>query len=152
MRLLWVLSLLFITALAAEQIHNAVPTDLICTPFGECEPCPADLLQEPFCQPFGARRVMHCVNGTAPSAVPHMFDNRPSAPRDGSHMHKGETLAWAACGRSVVTERADFLEFVACNVLFAALALFGVHTRARRMRALQARQLAARIGVGTGRR
>jgi hypothetical protein len=44
-------------------------------------------------------------------------------------------------------ERADFYEFVACNVLFAAVALFGVVVRSRRRRALQARTLAARIGV-----
>ncbi|KAJ7512507.1 hypothetical protein B0H11DRAFT_1788644 [Mycena galericulata] len=141
MLLLWVLSLLFITSFAAETIHGHVPEDLLCSPFGVCEPCPDDALNEPFCQPFGSRRLMHCVNATAPPPVP--LQDSPQA-----HSHEGETLAWAACGRILAQERADFLEFVACNLLFAAVALFGVFSRSRRMRALQARQLAARIGLG----
>ncbi|KAF7348533.1 hypothetical protein MVEN_01370800 [Mycena venus] len=155
--LLCVLSLLFMTSFAAQPIYNQVPTDLVCAPAGECKPCPADALQEPFCQPFGSRRLMHCANGTAPSSHPvpahtgrpPLLDDR-SIPRaaDQPHSHAGETLAWAACGRIVPQERADFFEFVACNLLFAAVALFGVYTRSRRMRALQARQLAARIGLG----
>ncbi|KAJ7484440.1 hypothetical protein FB451DRAFT_1028486 [Mycena latifolia] len=155
------------TCFAAETIHSELPADLICTPYGDCEPCPADLLHEPFCQPFGSRRVMHCANATAapPSPPPphanrlSMLADRAPAPADPHdpraraadappHSHAGETLAWAACGRIVAQERADFLEFVACNVLFAALALFGVFSRARRNAALHARQLAARIGLG----
>ncbi|KAJ6532711.1 hypothetical protein DFH09DRAFT_132849 [Mycena vulgaris] len=161
MLLLWVLSLLFMTCFATETIHSELPADLICAPYGDCEPCPADLLHEPFCQPFGSRRVMHCANGTAHTSTPvpprtgrppPLDDRAPVPPiaraADLPHSHSGETLAWAACGRIIAQERADFLEFVACNVLFAALALFGVSTRARRMRILQARQLAARIGLG----
>ncbi|KAJ7669312.1 hypothetical protein DFH06DRAFT_1038336 [Mycena polygramma] len=163
MQLLWVLSLLFMTCFAAQTIHGEVPANLTCTPAGVCEPCPADILQEPFCQPFGSRRLMHCVNDTAPASHPHpippqhpgrppVLDDRADLtpyPRTADpHSHAGETLAWAACGRIVSQERADFFEFVACNVLFAIVALFGVFSRARRMRALQARQLAARIGVG----
>ncbi|KAJ7885183.1 hypothetical protein B0H14DRAFT_2699979 [Mycena olivaceomarginata] len=158
MRLLWVLSLLFITCFAAQQtIHNEVPVDLICTPAGECEPCPPDSLQEPFCQPFGSRRLMHCGNGNSTASSPDhtdrppLLDDRDFIPRAAEqqpHSHAGETLAWAACGRIVTKERADFFEFVACNLLFATIAIFGVYTRSRRLRALQARQLAARIGLG----
>ncbi|KAJ7154751.1 hypothetical protein C8R46DRAFT_443050 [Mycena filopes] len=170
MQLLWVLSLLFMTCLAQQTIHNQLPTDLVCTPAGDCEPCPADSLQEPFCQPFGSRRLMHCVNanGTSPPPPPpppvhtgHApilpLDDRalkrapppPPRPRaEQPHTHVGETLAWAACGRILAQERADFFEFVACNIFFAVVAIFGVYTRARRQRALQARQLAARIGLG----
>ncbi|KAJ7253700.1 hypothetical protein B0H12DRAFT_1017422 [Mycena haematopus] len=149
------------TCSVAQTIHNEVPIDLICTPAGDCEPCPAAYLQEPFCQPFGSRRLMHCANGTAPSSNPipahtgrpPLLDDRGAAtsvPRaaEKPHSHAGETLAWAACGRIVHQERADFFEFVACNLLFAVIALFGVFTRSRRLRALQARQLAARIGLG----
>ncbi|KAF8217760.1 hypothetical protein K438DRAFT_1656667 [Mycena galopus ATCC 62051] len=158
--LLWVLSLFLMTSFAAQTIYDEVPVDLICTPAGECEPCPADTLQEPFCQPFGSRRLVHCANGTVSThsipdhtGRPPLLDDREaglSIPRaaDKPHSHAGETLAWASCGRIVPQERADFFEFVACNLLFAAIALFGVFTRARRMRALQARQLAARIGLG----
>ncbi|KAJ7033151.1 hypothetical protein C8F04DRAFT_1261242 [Mycena alexandri] len=169
MQFLWVLSLLFMTCLAAQTIHNQLPTDLVCTPAGDCVPCPADSLQEPFCQPFGSRRLMHCVNANGTTPLPPSsppppahtghapvlpLDDRalklPSlSPRaDPAHTHAGETLAWAACGRILAQERADFFEWVACNLLFAAVALFGVYTRARRQRVLQARQLAARIGLG----
>ncbi|KAF7320139.1 hypothetical protein MKEN_00798400 [Mycena kentingensis (nom. inval.)] len=150
----WVLSL-FMTCFAAQTIHNQLPSDQLCTPAGECEACPSELINEPFCQPFGSRRLMHCANGTAPIPITHASDRRPPPPppllddrkRDVTHSHEGETLAWASCGRIVAQERADFFEFVACNVLFAAVALFGVFTRARRMRLRQARQLAARIGL-----
>ncbi|KAK7059697.1 hypothetical protein R3P38DRAFT_2837298 [Favolaschia claudopus] len=155
---LWVLSLLFMISLADQTIHNQLPNNLICTPAAECEPCPAESLQEPFCQPFGTRRLMHCANGTVPDILAHsdrppLLDDRNAGlstqqRAEQSHSHAGETLAWAACGRIVSQERADFLEFVACNVFFVGIAIFGVYTRSRRMRALQARQLAARIGVG----
>ncbi|KAJ7636986.1 hypothetical protein FB45DRAFT_907951 [Roridomyces roridus] len=123
----WLLLVYFV---AAETIHGS--QDIVCTPFGPCEQCPADLLSEPFCQPFGTRRIMHCINTTSSAIDP--------PPIQAPH-----TQAWAACGRVVTQERGDFLEFVGCNLLFAAVALFGVYSRSRRMRALQARQLAARI-------
>ena len=47
-------------------------------------------------------------------------------------------------------ERADFWEFVACNVLFASIGLFLVYARSKKMQALQARNLAARIGLIRG--
>ncbi|KAF7306458.1 Pleiotropic drug resistance ABC transporter protein [Mycena indigotica] len=167
-RLLWVLATLLMTAsgITADQpIHSELPTGQLCTPAGECAACPPDLRKEPFCQPFGTRRLMHCANGTAPVPISHSSSSNPfnfgHAPQLNDrafwssqteqapgHSHEGETLAWAPCGRSVAQERADFLEFVACNVIFAAVAVFGVVTRARRMQLMQARTLAARIGLG----
>ncbi|KAJ6616458.1 hypothetical protein B0H10DRAFT_1799537 [Mycena sp. CBHHK59/15] len=141
------------TCFAAETIHSEVPADLVCTPFGECEACPADLLHEPFCQPFGSRRLMHCPNNSPPTSMhtPPVHSERPPSlddrAADTSHTHAGETLAWASCGRIPKQERADFYEFVACNVLFAAVAIFGVFTRSRRLQAMHARHLAARIGL-----
>jgi hypothetical protein len=75
---------------------------------------------------------------------------------DSHHRHpdgdllQGETLAWESCGRIVVQERADFWEFVACNLLFICIALLLVFWRLKRMNAMQARQLAARIGLVRG--
>jgi len=134
---------------------NETYAGLICSPFGVCERCPEDALQEPFCKPFGNRLLVHCVNATRPPPSPHesppldaSSPNQPSAPNHEMPVHPlGETLAWESCGRIVQQERADFYEFVACNVLFAAIALFVLFTRSRRLHALHARQLAARIGI-----
>lgn len=62
----------------------------------------------------------------------------------------GETIAWESCGRIVIQERADFWEFVACNMLFVCIALVLFLVRSRRMNTMHARQLVARIGLGRG--
>ncbi|KAF5318575.1 hypothetical protein D9619_010675 [Psilocybe cf. subviscida] len=116
---------------------NNTTSHLLCTPFGACEPCPPDAINEPFCQPFGNRRLMHCINGTAPD---HTQDGGVT----------GEVPAWETCGRIVPKERADFYEFVACNVAFAAIALGVLFFRSRRLQVDRARQLAARIGLIRG--
>ncbi|KAH8115959.1 hypothetical protein DFH11DRAFT_1583145 [Phellopilus nigrolimitatus] len=131
--------------------------DVVCYPAGACEPCPEDLLQEPFCQPFGNRRLLHCL------AVPPSYDtlspskliqegkdtsSSTSSPHPPERPPQSSLPAWESCGRRVPKERADFFEFVLCNVIFAALALAGVLIRSERMRAVRARRLAARIGVG----
>ncbi|TFK61905.1 hypothetical protein BDN72DRAFT_419355 [Pluteus cervinus] len=162
---------------------NETTQNLICRPFGECQPCPGDQLEQPYCQPFGNRRQTHCVNDTLSSStggggvyhhspsetlktnsgsVEHQQKQQPAGGGVGSDPlnHPGmehpesELLAWEACGRLVKQERADFYEFVACNVFFAIIAIFGVLVRSKRMQALQARTLAARIGLtrSTGRR
>ncbi|KAH9941119.1 uncharacterized protein BXZ73DRAFT_75091 [Epithele typhae] len=121
-RILWILHL---AAFAFGQppsttnptnAHNE--TALVCLPFGICEPCPDDSLHEPFCQPFGNRRLVHCL--PAPSGTP-----TPTGP----HVHApsatvlGEIPAWESCGRIVERERADFYEFLACNAFLALLAV-----------------------------
>ena len=52
-------------------------------------------LHEPFCQPFGNRRLLHCREADSPDVD-----------------KEGELLAWESCGRIVAKERADFFEFV----------------------------------------
>lgn len=90
---------------------------------------------------------MHCVNVTAESPSDDQGHSSQDHP-------KGQVPAWESCGRIVIQERADFYEFVACNVLFAVIALCVLFVRSKRIQALQARQLAARIGLirGNGRR
>jgi hypothetical protein len=122
---------------------------LICEPFGDCQACPSDevchallpfldiilvrfQLDQPFCQPFGNRRLLHCVPPAAPGA--------PSTPL------AGEIPAWESCGRIPAVERYDFFEFVACNLVLAFLALAVVLVRSKRVQAIQAGRLAARIG------
>ncbi|KAJ7598556.1 hypothetical protein C8J56DRAFT_770871, partial [Mycena floridula] len=118
--------------------NETLQDSLVCRPFGACEACPPDSLQEPFCQPFGNRRLLHCMNTTEPLDHP------------GLQHPAGEALAWESCGRIVKQERADFYEFVACNVLFAAVALAILFARSRRLELMHARQLAARIGLVRG--
>lgn len=62
---------------------------------------------------------------------------------------KGEAFAWESCGRIIVKERADFWEFVFCNVVFAGIGLIVLGMRSKKVKALQARRLAARIGWGS---
>ncbi|KAF8886492.1 hypothetical protein BD779DRAFT_613641 [Infundibulicybe gibba] len=134
----------------ATHFGNETHESLICSPYGLCEPCPDGTLDEPFCQPFGNRRRVHCVNSTSQGAPPSNPQNpTPDAvlSHTGSQHPHGETLAWESCGRIVGQERADFYEFVACNVLFAIIALFILFARSRRLQAIQARHLAARIGL-----
>ncbi|KAN0107672.1 hypothetical protein V8E52_009912, partial [Russula decolorans] len=131
-------------------------TKSICRPFGECEPCPHEVLKEPFCQPFGNRRLLHCFPPSPPSGPdsthsdtnPH--HNPDNLDRPTGNLLPGETIAWESCGRSVIQERADFYEFIACNLLFVCVALVLVIWRSKRMNTMQARQLAARIGLGRG--
>ncbi|TFK97899.1 hypothetical protein BDV98DRAFT_553360 [Pterulicium gracile] len=118
----------------AAQDDRPQAGDVICTPFGLCLPCPEDALTQPFCQPFGNRRLMHCTNSTSPPAS--QMDSTP------------ETPAWQACGRIVVRERADFYEWVGCNVLFAVVSIAVGVVRWRRGEASRKMGLAARIGVG----
>ncbi|KAF8801134.1 hypothetical protein BYT27DRAFT_7004623, partial [Phlegmacium glaucopus] len=125
---------------------------LLCTPFGACELCPPDFMNEPYCQPFGNRRLMHCINSTT-IASPSPEQTQPPSQLKGPAEHPnaphpdGELLAWESCGRISARERADFYEFVACNVVFALISLCILLLRSRRLRLMQARHLAARIGL-----
>lgn len=65
-------------------------------------------------------------------------------------LSKGEIPAWQACGRIPTKERSDFYEFVLCNALFALVAFVLVVVRSKKLEAMQARQLAARIGLVRG--
>ncbi|KAF8189342.1 hypothetical protein BJ912DRAFT_903663 [Pholiota molesta] len=133
--------------------NNGTGTHLLCSPFGACEPCPPDAMNEPFCQPFGNRRLMHCTNTTfVPAPAPgQSTESNATPPSHLTTLHPaGEVLAWESCGRIVAKERGDFYEFVACNVVFALIALGVLFFRSRRMQVNQARQLAARIGLIRG--
>ncbi|KAG8216470.1 hypothetical protein J3R82DRAFT_6581 [Butyriboletus roseoflavus] len=134
-----------IVLVLAEASTTAMPLS-ICLPFGECEPCPSDALHEPFCQPFGNRRLMHCSPNhttTSMEPLPSWYPSfTPSPPPI-----QGETPAWQSCGRIVAQERADFYEFLGYNLLVAAVALSVALVRSRTVEARQARRLAARIGL-----
>ncbi|KAF8551767.1 hypothetical protein OG21DRAFT_1478001 [Imleria badia] len=142
------MSLVLLTLCRFVLLHVAVAlaepdTPSICRPFGECEPCPPDALHEPFCQPFGNRRLMHCSPNRTITSTLHPYPTfTPSL-----MPIQGETPAWQSCGRIVARERADFYEFLACNLLFAAVALSIALVRSRTVEARQAHRLAARIGL-----
>lgn len=88
--------------------------------------------------------------GKPPYDRPRQEDEGGDSPHynPGSKPPQTSLPAYESCGRIVEKERADFFEFVLTNVIFAALALTGVLIRSERMRAVRARRLAARIGVG----
>src|SRR5882757_11260074 len=103
-------------------------------------------MNEPFCQPFGNRRLMHCIN-TTPISQPSSDQTQPPSQLNGPADHPnaphpaGEILAWESCGRIPASERADFYEFIACNMVFALISLCVVFLRSRRLQLMQARQL-----------
>ncbi|KDQ10243.1 hypothetical protein BOTBODRAFT_36355 [Botryobasidium botryosum FD-172 SS1] len=121
--------------------HQVQPDSVACRPFGECEPCPEAALHEPFCKPFGNRRLIHCLPY---DSLPKSEDDAKKGPI------LGETPAWESCGRVIAVERADFWEFVMCNVIFAGISLFILFIRGQRLAMQQYRRLAARIGLGRG--
>jgi hypothetical protein len=87
---------------------------------------------------------MHCTPA-APSSLPlHPTDRTPSRPEA---YRGGEIPAWESCGRIVAKERGDYYEFLACNLGIALVAVGVVFMRSKRLQAMQARQLAARIGL-----
>ena len=90
---------------------------------------------------------MHCV--PAPSSPPNPGNSRPghTVPGTGFEGHLGEIPAWESCGRIVEKERGDFYEFIACNFFIAVISVIVVFVRSKRLKAMQARQLAARIGL-----
>ncbi|KAF9444019.1 hypothetical protein P691DRAFT_737092 [Macrolepiota fuliginosa MF-IS2] len=171
----------WIFALCTAQSTGNITQDFACKPFGLCEKCPEEALHQPFCQPFGNRRLLHCrritsnssstpsasgpeSNNVEPSsndndnvdARPHYAQRPPSLddspPPADTTTPQGEILAWGSCGRVTSTERADFFEFAAVNLLFVCVGVAVVVWRLSRMRVLHARQLAARIGLVRGRR
>ncbi|KZT61736.1 hypothetical protein CALCODRAFT_490992 [Calocera cornea HHB12733] len=123
------------------------PGAVVCRPFGMCEPCPEEALDQPYCQPFGNRRLIHCLPY---SSLPPTEEGFPRTGQDGEIV--GETPAWEACGKVVSKELADYWEFVMCNLVFLAVAGTVYLVRSRKLAALQYRQLVARIGLvrGTG--
>ncbi|OSX63516.1 hypothetical protein POSPLADRAFT_1055571 [Postia placenta MAD-698-R-SB12] len=157
----FVVSSLVSATLGLPPSGHGNETDLICRPFGTCEPCPEDALHEPFCQPFGNRKLVHCYPASAsPSNSPHfqdyvgpepppLYDDQPP-PRPDPEPTQGAIPAWESCGRIVEKERADFYEFLACNFAIAIVALIVLFARSKRLQAMHARQLAARIGLVRG--
>jgi hypothetical protein len=64
-------------------------------------------LRQPFCLPFGNRRLLHCV----PSGIAtEPYDS------DANSSPAGEVPAWEACGKVVKKERSDFYEFVVSGI------------------------------------
>lgn len=96
---------------------------------------------------------MHCVNGTSTGPADNTHTTGTDATPTSSLDHdepehpEGETLAWESCGRIPSRERADFYEFIACNILFAVISLVVLFARSKRLQAIHARRLAARIGL-----
>ncbi|KAG0707953.1 hypothetical protein DFH29DRAFT_795820 [Suillus ampliporus] len=140
--------LCFVNIIHAQEVDPSLNPSVTCRAFGLCEPCPHDALHEPFCHPFGNRQLMHCSNTTTtpPTTIPTDHPHPTSTPSTAL----GETPAWQPCGRIPTQERADFYEFVACNLFFAAVAIGVSLVRSRRIEAHQARRLAVRIGLVRG--
>ncbi|KDN48315.1 hypothetical protein RSAG8_02907, partial [Rhizoctonia solani AG-8 WAC10335] len=134
------LLLLYFAFVWVTPVSSAATDEVVCRPFGVCEPCPAEALNQPFCKPYGNRRLIHCIRkADIPKDMP-----------DGQlpdHALPGETPAWESCGKVLLQERADFNEFVICNLALAALSLGVLYAKVKKLTTMQYRQLAARIGL-----
>ncbi|CAE6457705.1 unnamed protein product [Rhizoctonia solani] len=136
--------LLCLTFVWVTPVSGAATDEVVCRPFGMCEPCPAEAVNQPFCKPYGNRRLIHCIRkADIPKDTPdgHLPD----------HALPGETPAWESCGKVVLQERADFNEFVVCNLALAALSLGVLYAKVKKLTTMQYRQLAARIGLALDR-
>lgn len=63
---------------------------------------------EPFCQPYGNRRLLHCV----PKGHLHHLEPHDPSLSEGEQQHEKEIPAWEACGKVITMERNDYWEFV----------------------------------------
>jgi len=89
------------------------------------------------CEATGNRRLVHCIPMSLYKSLDHdQFLHRPV---------EGGSNTWEPCGKIVSAERADYWEFVLCNVVFATVCLFIVFTRTRRIAAVHYKNLVARI-------
>ncbi|KAG8970684.1 hypothetical protein FRC03_004066 [Tulasnella sp. 419] len=137
-------------------------SQVICRIEGLCERCPESSINEPFCQPYGNRRLIKCLPKTPENErlLEEAAKAQAEAERLGSKFnwgrkknptpkisHLGETPAWEACGKVIAVERADFWEFLLCNLIFVSLSLFVVLARSKKLAAIQYRKLVARIGL-----
>jgi len=124
------------TPMTYQSFDSREETYSQCVPFGRCEPCPPAEQAEPVCQPFGNRRLYHCI---------------PENPSPGGgtgitgRVGSGEVPVWQPCGRVVEQETRDFMEFVFCNLALLLIALFIAFKRLKLMDNIRSRTLAARI-------
>ncbi|KAF8828043.1 hypothetical protein HHX47_DHR4001062 [Lentinula edodes] len=65
---------------------------------------------------FNDRVFLHQSGNTIPIRI--SIITTPSHPSSRPSAIIGETPTWESCGRIISRERADFYEFIACNVLF----------------------------------
>lgn len=131
---------------SSSSIHHD-NSSVVCRADGLCERCPESSVREPFCQPYGNRRLIKCLpltpeNERALEEAARLALSGKPVPHS-----LGETPAWEACGKVIAVERADYWEFVLCNAFFASFSLFVVLARGKQLAALQYRRLAARIGL-----
>ncbi|PWN48503.1 hypothetical protein IE53DRAFT_389296 [Violaceomyces palustris] len=93
----------------------------LCTPVSDCEPCPKNSLQYPYCRPYNNRRAVSCT----------------LLPKDGQGTAK-EYRGWEACGKVVKQEARDYLEFL---VSISLIAILSICTFVHRQKVLSHRQM-----------
>ncbi|KAH7092885.1 hypothetical protein BKA62DRAFT_64255 [Auriculariales sp. MPI-PUGE-AT-0066] len=147
-----VLYLCLFIILCAAQEQPELPRasqgpEFNCIQFGVCEKCPPAALHEPYCQPYGSRRLLHCTpRDEPPNNDDHGHIQAPGA-AGGHKDNDGHTPAWESCGRTHAKEREEYWQFVLCNLFFTLLGLVLLFSRSQVVASMQARRLAARIGV-----
>lgn len=137
------------TAAAAAAITSSTSdssnaTAHVCSPIGECEPCPEDVIHLPYCRPYNNRRRVACSPVTdrtdaqavqsALDVVVHTAKSTSSGSGSGSVTVR---MGYEACGKSAKQEAKDYFEMIA---VIASIAIFSVWAFVQRQKLLFKRQ------------
>ncbi|GAC92452.1 hypothetical protein PHSY_000005 [Pseudozyma hubeiensis SY62] len=134
----------------APQAGSSNSTAHVCSPIGDCEPCPEDVIHLPYCRPYNNRRRVACspvTDRNDPQAVQSALRAANSAKTDTSAANV--RLGYEACGKSAKQEARDYFEMIG---VIASIAIFSVWAFVQRQKLLFRRQNQRLQSRVTGRR
>ncbi|KAG8853780.1 hypothetical protein FRB96_008035 [Tulasnella sp. 330] len=107
----------------SKETQDDSASSVICRAEGLCERCPESSIHEPFCQPYGNRRLIKCLPNTEENARLMRQHAHDDGDEEQTTYNLGETPAWEACGKVIVLERADYWEFLVSFRAFVVVLL-----------------------------
>jgi len=118
---------------------NANGVNVRCFPQTSCQPCRLALdtdVEDKSCEMTGNHFGIRCVPAES------LDHQRAPSPTE---FITGEYEVFVSCGKVASVERADYYEFLVCNLAFAVVGILVVFSRTRRIATLQYKNLMARI-------
>ncbi|KAG0152567.1 hypothetical protein CROQUDRAFT_85688 [Cronartium quercuum f. sp. fusiforme G11] len=157
---------------------NEPPNEYACRPIGKCEPCPIEELSNSICQIYQNRRLVHCLylGSSSPALIASVLIDKTNYPaglmmtnndhyhhldqtdiqkvdskmaKVGSGIGSAEFPTWEACERVISKERADYYEFIVCNIILTLISLLIFIFRTKLLINRQYGKLAQRIGLNS---